>query len=800
MQSTYLLDRIATKIDKGERILATEALALFQSPEILPIGELAELANRKKNGNRVFYNINRHINPTNICALSCKFCSFSKKPGEEGAYAYTMDEILQKAQQALDQGAREVHMVGGLHPRWKYSHYTDMIREIKTQFPTLHIKALTAVEIDWLAKKGRKSIAEVLGELKEAGLDSMPGGGAEIFHPEIREKICDTKVPAELWLDIHRTAHKMGLRSNCTMLYGHIEQFFHRVDHMQRLRDLQDETGGFNVFIPLAFQPFDNEMNINRYTAGYDDLKTLAVARLFLDNFDHIKAYWVMLGQDTAQLGLNFGANDLDGTVTEEKISRMAGGRAGMVMSRSNMEALIHGAGKYAVERDTLYRPIPAASSKSPGLSAAATLAELKTGTEAKTGVESNTGAAVQPAWTSQIKNRESKSIPSWLMTSGSVLDLYRWAQNQRSPSARVPNLSSVLQLAIHWTDSWSLQDAKHVFQATAREFAPYSTETLPISLELPLQIAAIEKVTRFAKGQQCAKDQEPAKNQQSSESQHLADFQNADDPWLAGVILKGDLTTFLADQDLEPHLSLLANVTQSPILIDDALSVDLSPFAHISQDFLARRIQAHQELHRRDIRSILSWNLCLPEDASAFSWDAFAQALQLIKKATSHPASGFQAISLTSLGKHRLSALEYLKAALLAQWELGDVVETPLLGLPAYQGLDASRLVGLYSLKYAPLLPCFGLRRLGRLDPAQLDMPMIWRELTSNGLYSTVSAPGESKETIVQFTDNTNVAQLLHRPDAASFSHPRNGEDLSWMQAEWAATHRKGSQAPLPN
>jgi aminodeoxyfutalosine synthase len=354
----HVIDRTWRKLEAGERLSEEDALALFESPELTAIGELADHANRLKNRDVVFYNVNRHINPTNICSLSCKFCAYSRKPGEEGGYAYSIDEMVAKAGEAVQSGATEVHMVGGLHPRWKYDYYRDMIAAIKRAFPELHLKAFTAVELDWLARKARKSIREVLEELREAGLGSLPGGGAEIFHPEIRDAICDTKVSAEQWLDTHRTAHAMGMKSNCTMLYGHIEKYPHRVDHMRRLRELQDETKGFNAFIPLSFQPFQNEMGIDRYTFGYDDLKTVAIARLFLDNFQHVKAYWVMLGQDVAQLALQFGANDLDGTIVEEKISRMAGGRAGMAMSRTFLESLIRKAGRVPCERDTLYNPV----------------------------------------------------------------------------------------------------------------------------------------------------------------------------------------------------------------------------------------------------------------------------------------------------------------------------------------------------------------------------------------------------------------------------------------------------------
>ena len=353
-----MMRNISIKVESGTRITEADASWLYRNAELGELGRLANRVNLRKNGNAVFYNINRHINPTNICALSCKFCAYSKKPGEAGGYAYEIDEMLVKAGEAVQQGATELHMVGGLHPRWNFQRYVDMISAMHKAYPEVHLKAFTAVELDWMARRAKKTIAEVMLELRDAGLGSFPGGGAEIFHAEVRDVICDTKVSGDQWIETHRTAHNLGIRSNCTMLYGHIENYDHRVDHMRRLRDLQDETGGFNVFIPLAFQPFQNEMGINRYTFGADDLRTIAVARLYLDNFKHIKSYWVMLGQDIAQLALQFGANDLDGTVVEEKISHAAGGRAGMIMTRNNLENLIRRSGRIPVERTTLYSPV----------------------------------------------------------------------------------------------------------------------------------------------------------------------------------------------------------------------------------------------------------------------------------------------------------------------------------------------------------------------------------------------------------------------------------------------------------
>ncbi|MCX6118047.1 MAG: aminofutalosine synthase MqnE [Proteobacteria bacterium] len=349
---------VSQKVARNERLTESDALWLYEHAPLNELGALANTINLQKNGVAVFYNVNRHINPTNICSLSCKFCAYSKKLGEPGGYAYEIPEMIEKAREAVGQGATELHMVGGLHPRWGYQRYVDMIAALRKEFPTIHLKAFTAVELEWMARKARKSIKDVMIELRDAGLNSFPGGGAEIFHADVRDRICETKVSGDQWIDIHRTAHQIGMRSNCTMLYGHIEKYEHRVDHMMRIRKLQDETNGFNVFIPLAFQPFQNEMGIDRYTFGSDDLRNIAVARLYLDNFKNIKSYWVMLGQEIAELALNFGANDLDGTVLEEKISRAAGGRSGMIMTRSNLENLIRRSRRIPVERTTLYDPV----------------------------------------------------------------------------------------------------------------------------------------------------------------------------------------------------------------------------------------------------------------------------------------------------------------------------------------------------------------------------------------------------------------------------------------------------------
>jgi aminodeoxyfutalosine synthase len=353
-QAHKALERAAT----GERIGFDDALALYSYPNLFELAAVADRRNQGINGRDVFFNVNRHINPTNICAMSCRFCAFSRKPGEEGGYTLDPETIAQKAAQAWAAGATEVHMVGGLHPRWRLDDYLGILRAVKSAAPRIHIKAFTAVELDWMARRMRLSIGDLLAALQEAGLGSLPGGGAEIFAPYVREIICDTKLTGDGWIQIHRTAHGMGLRSNCTMLYGHIEDTAARVDHMLRLRDLQDETGGFNVFIPLAYQPENNDLDIGKHTHGVDDLKTIAIARLVLDNFRNIKAYWVMTGPHMAQSALHFGANDLDGTVVEEKIANMAGSTSGKSFTRSSLLDLIRTADRTPVERSTTYEPI----------------------------------------------------------------------------------------------------------------------------------------------------------------------------------------------------------------------------------------------------------------------------------------------------------------------------------------------------------------------------------------------------------------------------------------------------------
>jgi aminodeoxyfutalosine synthase len=350
---------ISQKALAGGRIDEAEALLLFQHPDLLALGALAQALNDRRNGRRVFFNVNRHINHTNICVNRCRFCAFSRTAEQPGAYLMTLDEIRDRAQEALQQGATEIHVVGGLHPELPFEFYLDMLRTIKSVSDSLHVKAFTAVEIAYLAELASLSIPQTLERLIGAGLGSLPGGGAEIFAPAVRDQLCPEKISGAAWLSIMEQVHAAGLKSNSTMLYGHLESLADRVDHMRQLRELQDRTGGFQVFIPLAFQPEHSQLKIaGAGTTGVDDLRTLAVARIYLDNFANVKAYWVMLGEKIAQVSLAFGVNDLDGTVVEERIGHEAGADTPQTMSRDSIVSLIKKAGRTPVERDTLYREL----------------------------------------------------------------------------------------------------------------------------------------------------------------------------------------------------------------------------------------------------------------------------------------------------------------------------------------------------------------------------------------------------------------------------------------------------------
>jgi aminodeoxyfutalosine synthase len=352
---------IRDKVHAGEPLGLDDGVALYRHPNLLEVGGLANEVRERLHGARTFFNRNLHINATNVCEASCMFCSFARlEEGNAGAYTMTHEQAFARlrARVEADDPITEIHIVNGLHPGLPFDYYTELLAGLKRIQPSIHLKAFTAVEIFYFAKKFGMSIAEVIERLRAAGLDSLPGGGAEIFAPRVRKKICDDKCTGDEWLEVHRTAHRLGLRSNCTMLYGTIENVEERVDHMLQLRALQAETGGFQTFIPLAFHPDNNALGKLPGPTGVEDLRTYAVARLVLDNIPHIKAYWIMLGVKTAQTALWFGADDLDGTVQEERIYHMAGAETPQVLSPDEIVRVIQEAGRTPVERDTLYNVV----------------------------------------------------------------------------------------------------------------------------------------------------------------------------------------------------------------------------------------------------------------------------------------------------------------------------------------------------------------------------------------------------------------------------------------------------------
>ncbi len=348
----------ADKVLAGERLNFDDGVTLYRSPDLLAIGWLGNYVREKRHGNVCYFNINRHINPTNVCVAHCRLCAFGRSPDAPGAYTFALEEIFERAEQGVREGATEFHLVGGLHPDLPFQYFLDLMRGLKQRCPGVHLKAFTMVEVGYFSRIAKLSIRDTLLALKEAGVDSLPGGGAEIFNPRVRKVICDHKVSGQQWLNIARTAHQLGLRSNATMLYGHIETEEERVEHLLLLRELQDETRGFVAFIPLAFHPENTALSHLPKTSGFADLKNIAVSRLLLDNFDHIKAYWIMLTPRIAQIALRFGANDIDGTVVEEKIYHDAGATTPQFTPRAELERLIREAGRLPVERDTLYRPV----------------------------------------------------------------------------------------------------------------------------------------------------------------------------------------------------------------------------------------------------------------------------------------------------------------------------------------------------------------------------------------------------------------------------------------------------------
>ncbi|MCE2792855.1 MAG: aminofutalosine synthase MqnE [Planctomycetota bacterium] len=353
------LKAIRDKVEAGERLSFDDGLLMYD-PEV-PVNDLGQLANlvrERINGNFGYYNINTHLNATNICVYRCVFCAFRSDLRSPKGYIMSDEQVLERGREAVENGCTEMHIVGGLHHQRKFDWYLNLIKLLHDHFPTLHLKGWTAVELNWFEFLTKQSTEWVLRQLLDAGLGSLPGGGAEIFHPEVRDQICEHKADGSNWLNIHRTAHRLGIKSNCTMLYGHVEKPLHRIDHLIRLRELQDETGGFQTFIPLAFHPENTGLSHIPKPSSLMDLRTMAISRLMLDNIPHIKAYWIMLGIGTAQTALSYGADDLDGTVRHELIYHDAGATTPEFLSVERIEHLIREAGREPVERDTLYRRV----------------------------------------------------------------------------------------------------------------------------------------------------------------------------------------------------------------------------------------------------------------------------------------------------------------------------------------------------------------------------------------------------------------------------------------------------------
>ena len=356
---------IADKVDAGHRLDADDARALYGTDDLIGLGTLADVANRRINGDRVFFSANQHINPTNVCILrnTCTFCSYARMPNEEGHYTRSLEEVYHEAAQAIGAPTKEFHIVGGLHPKLGLSYYTDMIRGLKERHPHIHIKALTAVEIAHLARIEKSTVRDVLLGLKEAGLTSLPGGGAEVFSTAVRATIAERKLTGREWINVHREAHQLGIPSNCTMLYGHIETADDRIEHLTMLRELQDETGGFLTYIPLAYHTENNELGVElgrvgTATTGFEDLKNIAVGRLFLDNIPHVKTHWPMVTPFLSQIALAFGCDDVEGTVVYERVYHEAGATTDMHLAYDGLVALIRDAGKQPVERNSLYQDV----------------------------------------------------------------------------------------------------------------------------------------------------------------------------------------------------------------------------------------------------------------------------------------------------------------------------------------------------------------------------------------------------------------------------------------------------------
>jgi aminodeoxyfutalosine synthase len=349
---------LARKALSGERLSFEDGIALFETRDLLGLGRLANAVAEERHGNLAFYNVNRYLNPTNLCWVDCALCAWARKVNEPGGYEMAIGEVVEEAGKGYSEAVTEFHIVGGLHPTWPFEYYTGLLRALKERFPAVHLKAFTMVEIDWIARVGRKSIPDAIRELHEAGMDSCPGGGAEIFEKRVRDVICKNKITGEEWLAIARECHLQGIRTNATMLYGHVETAADRVDHLLRLRKLQDETGGFSGLIPLAFHPENTPLAHLPETTGRLDLRVIAVSRLLLDNFAHIKAYWIQIGTRLAQIALHFGADDLVGTVVDETITHAAGAKTASGLTRQEFERMIRETGREPFERDSEYRRV----------------------------------------------------------------------------------------------------------------------------------------------------------------------------------------------------------------------------------------------------------------------------------------------------------------------------------------------------------------------------------------------------------------------------------------------------------
>jgi aminodeoxyfutalosine synthase len=353
------MKRIRDTVEAGGRLNMEDGIFMY-SPEVSlhELGELANFVRERINGNVGYYNINTHLNPTNVCVYRCRFCAFRSDLRDPKGYVMNDEQILARGQEAVENGCTEMHIVGGLHHQRGYDWYRHIIEILHNTYPQIHLKGWTAVEINWFEFLTKNSLKDILQDLRDAGLGSMPGGGAEIFHPEVRDQICEHKANSHKWLEIHQAAHEVGLKTNCTMLYGHVEQAYHRIDHLLKLRDLQDKTGGFQTFIPLAFHPENTKLSHLKKPSALMDLRTMAISRLMLDNVPHIKAYWIMLGIGTAQTALSYGADDIDGTVRHELIYHDAGATTPEMLSVDQIKQLIVEAGREPVERDTIYRKV----------------------------------------------------------------------------------------------------------------------------------------------------------------------------------------------------------------------------------------------------------------------------------------------------------------------------------------------------------------------------------------------------------------------------------------------------------